>query len=398
MDKRFTSLILALLVMAAGAVPAFAADETAVGAVAYDIAPNMEFSGTPVALSLNEAVKRATSEGPGYESAVLKKETFEAQALAQEDTWASWESISKAMSANPARYAMQVNPLKSLDAKVVKMTRPYLLTQAAIQYQMDVNMLGYEATQAYYAVTQAEEAVRIAKENLQNQKNILSNTNKKFELGVVSKMDVLKAESAAQDASVQEASAVTRLKTQKMAFNQKLNYPLMQEVKLTDELKRSTGAAVYLKDSIESALNSRNELNQQQYVLDKANLTLADKGSVSRYSAEYLTALLDVRQAEKSLKDTKLLIEMDIRARFLTIQNIQEEITALEKTVSNAKEGFRLAELSYNAGMNTLVDVQSAQVASFNAQQGLSAKILEYNLALSDLAMAVGYGKPQTGA
>jgi hypothetical protein len=394
MNKKFLSFILTIVLIVSGLAPVFGAEETGSAAQAYNIAPNMEFTGTPVSISLVAAVKRITTEGPGFESAVLRKETLEAQALSQEDLWSSWVRVSRAMSGVPN---MQLDPTKSLDAKIIKITRPYLITQAALQFQIDINMMGYETTQAYYRVIQAEEGLKIAKDNLQNTKNILANTNKKFELGVVSKMDVLTAESAVQDAEVKVSSADVTLKSLKMSFNQKMNFSLMQDVRLTDTLTKTTVGSIYLKGCIESALKNRNELNQLQFALNKANLELSDKNMVSRYSGEYLTALLEVKQAEKNLKDTKQLIEMDIRSRYLTIQNIQAEIASLEKTVSNAKEGYRLSDLSFNAGMNTLVDVQEAQLASFNAQLGLSNKILEYNLAISDLSIVIGLGKPSAG-
>jgi outer membrane protein TolC len=328
----------------------------------------------------------------------MKKETFERQAKEQEELWDQWRSVSNAMTAMGSFVPASVtNPAKSTNAKIVKMTRPYLLTQAAIQYQMDIDYMAYDVTQIYYKVIQAQEGVKIAMDNLQNRKNILANTNKKFELGVVAKMDVLTAESAVMDAESKLSTAEVGLKSLQMSFNQKLDFPLMQRVVLTDSLKRSTQSAINLTGSIESALGKRNELNQLQYLIDKAQLILGEKYSISRYSAEYLSYVQDLKTAEKNLKDTKTLIELDIRAKYLNIINMVKEMSSLEKTIANAVEGYRLAELSYNAGMNTLVDVQTAQLGSYQAQLGLSNKILEYNLALSDLELVTGYGKPAGG-
>jgi len=78
--------------------------------------------------------------------------------------------------------------------------------------------------------------------------------------------------------------------------------------------------------------------------------------------------------------------------------NIQKEITSLEQKVVNTLESYRLSELSFNAGMNTLTDVQSAQLLSYRSQQGLSSKILEYNLAINDLSLVTGYGKPSNNS
>ncbi|MDR0424907.1 MAG: TolC family protein [Clostridiales Family XIII bacterium] len=396
MEKKLLSFVLSLTLILACVAPASAADGDA--APAREIVPNMEFTGKTLTLSLEDAVKLMTTSGAGFESAVLKKETSDAQAKGQEELWTSWVNTSNAMSGLSFRLgAGAINPLRTLNAQIVKMTRPYLISQAAIQYEIDINTLAYETTQAYHQALQTEEAMRIAGENLQNQKNILANTEKKLSQGMVSRMDLLTAESAVQDAEVKLASAATGLKSMKMSFNQKLNLPIMQDVKLTGTLKMATAPGIVLKTAIESALSTRNELNMIQYQIDRAQLELDDKQFVSRYSAEYLTATLAVRQAEKTMRDTAQLIELDIRSRYMGINDIASEIAALQKTVSNAKEGYRLAELSYNAGMNTLVDVQGAQLASFQAQLALASKTLEYNLAINDFSMAIGYGKGTTG-
>jgi outer membrane protein TolC len=241
-------------------------------------------------------------------------------------------------------------------------------------------------------VLQAQEALAIAEENLRIQNEILENTRKKFDLGMVSKVDTLSAESAAQDAVVKVNAASSGLKSAKMSFNIRLDFPLMQEVALTDTLHRTDAPEIDLAASIAAALTNRNELRQLRFVLEKEELEIADLATASRYGSEYLTAALELKTAEKNLKDTKAYIELDIRAKYMNLQNLANEIASIEKAAENAKEGYRLAGLSYNAGMNTLVDVQNVQLASYQAQLGLAAKILEYNLAVSDFEIATGYG------
>jgi outer membrane protein TolC len=205
-------------------------------------------------------------------------------------------------------------------------------------------------------------------------------------------MDVLSAESAVQDADVKVNAAASGVKAAKMSFNIQLDLPLMQEVVLTDTLHKTDAPEIDLKTSIAAALENRNELRQLTFVLAKEDLEIADLAMASRYGSEYLTAAMEHKTAEKNLKDTKTYIELEIRMKYMSLQNLENEIASLEKAVANAKEGYRLADLSYNAGMSTLVDVQNVQLMSYQAQLGLAAKILEYNLAVSDFEIATGYG------
>jgi hypothetical protein len=406
MENKLLGVMLAFVMVLSGASAIFAADDGADAVsdnFADAIVADMNFTGDAVSLSLEDALKRITTMGPGYESAVLAKETFEAQAKGSEEAWAQFRSASNALSAANAnigvlppeqqsQLAMTVNPMHSLTARLVRIARPYLEEQAEISYEMDINKLVYETTQVYHSVLQAQEALSIAEENLRIQNEILANTQKKFDLGMVSKMDVLSAESAVQDAAVKVNAAASGVKAAKMSFNIKLDFPLMQDVTLTDTLHKVDAPDIDLKASIAAALTNRNELRQLQFVLDKENLEIADLATVSRYGSEYLTAALELKTAEKTLKDTKAYIELDIRTKYMSIQNLADEIESMEKTVANAKEGYRLANLSYDAGMNTLVDVQNIQLASYQAQLGLAAKTLEYNLAVSGLEIATGYG------
>jgi hypothetical protein len=408
MKKKLLGAALALVMVLGCAYAVSAADaDDAAGAdgtaddSGYEIVPDMNFTGATVSLSLEDALKRITTMGPGYENAVLAKETFEAQAKGQEETWAQFRSISNALSAvgalpdgspEKAAVSMTINPMHTLNARIIPIARPYLEEQAVISYEIDINRLIHSTTEVYHSLLQAKEALSIAEENLRIQNEILANTQKKFNLGMVSKMDVLSAESAVQDAAVKVGAAADGVSAAKMNFNIQLDFPLMQNVELTDTLRRVDPPKTDLKTAIASALANRNELRQLQFLLDKENLEIADLTTKSRYGSEYLTAALELRTAEKNLKDTKAFIEFDIRTKYMKIGNLAKEIASTEKAVSNAKEGYRLANLSYDAGMNTLVDVQNVQLSSYQAQLGLAAKTLEYNLAVSSLELATGYG------
>jgi outer membrane protein TolC len=395
MKKKLLSVALTF-VMLLGCAPAiFAAEadtDAAQEGAEYTIVPDMNFVGETVSLSLDDALERITTTGPGYENAVLAKETLEAQAKGQEELWNQFRSVSNMLSEMGAAASMQINPMNTLNARLVRIARPYLEEQAVIGYEIDINKLVYNTTQVYHSALQAQEALSIAEENRRIQNEILANTQKKFDLGMVSKMDVLSAESAAQDAVVKVNAAASGVKVAKMNFNMQFDFPLMQNVALTDTLQRVDAPEAELAALIEAALTNRNELRQLQFLLDKANLEIANLATASRYGSEYLTAALELKTVEKNIKDAKAGIELDIRMKYMNIQNLAEEIASMEKTVDNAKEGYRLANLSYDAGMNTLLDVQNIQLASYQAQLGLAAKTLEYNMAVSGLEIATGYG------
>ena len=63
-----------------------------------------------------------------------------------------------------------------------------------------------------------------------------------------------------------------------------------------------------------------------------------------------------------------------------------------KKSIENAKETARLTQLQYDAGLATLSDVDTAQLAYYNEQLDYSKTLLEYNLAVNayELSSTVG--------
>jgi hypothetical protein len=396
MKKRLIiSIVLTVAIILAGVIPAFAAEPTTNQEADADvlnssvIVPTMDFTGKTISLSLAGAAERMKSTGPGYDAAVLARDLTLAAAKGYAESWNYMQSVSRMIQQGNVRAA---NPAQSIDAKVIEITRPYLTNQATIGFDIALAQLEHDTIKSYYNVLLAQDNLRISQDNLRVQNEILENTNKKFELGVSAKMDVLLAESAMQDALTTVNENENTLKSARMGFNFQLNYPLMQNVAFTDSLVRARPLILNLKSAISDAFTNRNELNIVEYNLQKA---LLQRESVSAYpgdSSTVLNADLEIKKYQMQLESQRTSIEMDIRGRFMKLDSLNAAIFALDKTVSNAQEAYRLASLSYEAGMQTLVDVQSAQLNSYRAQLARAAQIAEYDLAVYELNYATGIG------
>jgi outer membrane protein TolC len=383
MKRKATAVLITAALFASGAISAFAAAPNDAASGLGDVIQHMEFVGTPVNLSLSNAVARIKSTGPGVEMAALARDLNKTAALGQMEQW------------RDLRYVVSVH---SSDAKLVNLSREYMSEQADIGYEIAMNQLEYNTISTYYGLLLAQEGLRISKENLQVQNDILANTDKKFSLGVASKLDVLSAQSGVEDAQVTVQSAETQLKNARMGLNQQLNYPIMQQIVLTDSLRQTTAPAITLEDAIKSAIANRNDLREAEFQLESAKLTLDGLAFTSKVTARYMNAQLGVTKAQLA-RDMKVSgIEMEIRGKYMKLQDLAAEIAAAKQKVDNAAETYRLAGLSYDAGMRTLVEVQGAQLVSFNAQLALSSKITEYDLAVFDFEYATGYGLSQAAA
>ena len=216
---------------------------------------------------------------------------------------------------------------------------------------------------------------------------------KKYKLGTVAKIDTLTAESDLLKAKNQVASAETAANSAKMNLNLLLGYALMQKVTLTDTLEKIEAPVGTLTEFIESALDNRNEIKGSAFAADIQELLLSNlKYRYPTNSSTYLKQLVAYDKAKKQADDAPTQIEMDIRVKYMDLADKERAVQSAEGTLANAKEGYRLATITYDAGMNTLTDVQAAQIRSFQAGQALAAAITNYDLAVYEFNHAISVG------
>lgn len=390
MKKRILSVLLAVLVVLGAGTAAFSVERA--------IVPDMNFTGEPISLSLDQAIENMQTKGSRAETAALNKASDEAVAKGHKE---SAQSISdyleemRDLGGVPISVssAAEESGITESNEKIVKMRRDFAKEQLEANYQAELNEIEAMTIQVYYGVLQAEENLRVAKENLANQKAIYDNTMKKYKLGTVARVDTLTAETQVLQAENQVALAETAVKNAKMSFNLLLGYDLMQEVTLTDKLQMVDEPEGTLTGFIESALDNRNEIKGAVLGAEIQEILLT--GLEYRYpknSSTYLKQEVATLQARKAAADVPIQIEMDIRARYMDIADKKRAVEVAEANLANAKEGYRLATISYDAGMNTLTDVHQAQIASFQAAQGVAKAITDYDLAVYEFKHATGVG------
>lgn len=392
-NKLLPILLTTLLLFGAGAV-VFAAGRV--------IVPDMTFGGDVQKLSLEQAVEIMQTKGNRAETADLNKKSDEAVAKGYAENAESIRDLLEKldiMRNDPGSSSIQIS-LKAeqygatdVNQKIVKLRRDFAKTQLEANYKAELNQIESETINLYYGVLQAAENLRIAEENLTNQKTILANTQKKYKLGTVAKIDTLTAETAVLTAENEVASAETMLNTAKMNFNMLLGYDLMQKVVLTDTLKMVEAPKMTLTEAVESAVNQRNEIKGVTFATEIQEILL--KSLKYRYpenSSTYLNQQTAFLQAQKTAEDAPTQIEMEIRIKYMELADKKQAVDVAKATLANAKEGYRLATITYNAGMNTVTDVQEAQIRAFRAGQGVAKAISDYDLAVYEFEHAVGVG------
>lgn len=385
---------------------AAASTDTAVTAeAAVEPASDMTFTGPAIKLSLEDAYKKMLADSFGAKIAELNKQSAEgvAKGLGESVQYMK-RSEQKAETAidflnsdpsNTTNVAIALEIEWSYDKsnkKMLEANKKYATEQGPKNYQAEINSLKRDTLENYYKLKELENQVAIAKDNVALKEKLLANTQLKYKLGTVSKNDVLKAETAVYEAKDGLLAAESGLKSMKMGFNIFMGYDLMQDVTLTDSIKEVPLSAKSLDASIKDALSNRNEISESVYNLEMSKLGLDSVIAYPRSSSKYIKANMAVLSAETGARNVPLQVESDVRTKYMNMYTKYSAVQTGKKSVDNAKETVRLAQLQYDAGMATLSDVEGAQLAYYNEQLSYSKALLEYNLAVQDYELASTVG------
>jgi hypothetical protein len=386
MKRRVLLILVAAVIVTAGA---------AASAVERAIVPDMNFVGERISLTLDEAIDIMQTAGSMAEAAKLNKAADEALAKGYSESAQSMSDMLKASGLMDLSilYESEQGGLTEVNEKIMKMRRDFAKDQLEANYKAELNSIEATTVQIYYGVILAEENLKIAKDGLSNQKTIYENTMKKYKQGTVAKIDTITAETQVLTAEDRVAKAETAVKNAKMSFNLLLGYDVMQDVKLTEGLKAVEGPKGNLTGFIESAIEKRNEIKGVKLMGEIQEMLMTSlKYRYPSNSSTYLKQEAATLQAQKTVNDIIPQIEMDIRSKYMNISDMKGSLEVAEANLKNAKEGFRLATISYNAGVNTLADLNQAQIASYQAALGVAAAITDYDLAVYNFHHAIDVG------
>lgn len=350
----------------------------------------MAFTGTEIKLSLDQAVELTLTTSAGIETAKINLKNNLAKTEEYFQTISSNSQADRlAANSNDFRYSGTSRTAKEM----ARLGADFATVQSKKNYDAELNSLKRSAVKQYFETLQYKDAVRIAQDNLKAQEAILKNTNAKFKLGVVAKKDVLNAEVAVNQAKVDLQTAQNAYNLSLMNFNLYFGYPVMQKVTLTDTLKVTPPTLTSLDEAIKLAVANRNEIAGANFNLQYYTLNLKEVGNnVSKVSSRYYTAEALFMNADKAAKEAPAQVEIDVRNKYMQLQAAKASMDLGKLNVDKAKESYRLANLSYNAGMVTLADVQTAQVAALQAEQNYSKSILTYKLAILDYEQSMTVG------
>lgn len=315
--------------------------------------------------------------------------------------------------------------------QIAKMYRQ-MTEQQLSQTQSETKLL---ITQLYFGAALAEEWAKVAEETYDQMQAHLETVNKMYNEGLVSEYDLIRSRVQVSNFYPQVINARTEIKVTFESLAIALGLPKDQEIELTDHLKDHPVGEWEVDDPFEIALANRSELQQmdlQKNILSKLltiekhgiwwpNIILVGGYTASAQEPEFdfenyywmenlyagvslsiplFDGLKTKHRTEQVKVDLKLLdIQKDQLVRGINLEIIQAQsklseaqknVEAQEEGTELAKKALEIAQVRYQNGLATQLEVMDAQVALNQAKTNeLSAHFAAIS-ALAQMEKAVG--------
>jgi len=299
-----------------------------------------------------------------------------------------------------------------------------------IDYETEIQNLVLDVKNAYFNILKAQRLLETSLKYRESLQNHLKDARKMFDLGLVTKLDILKTEVALKDAETKITESENFLNLAKSNFNFVLNRPLdynfiiqdileQQEVEndyqwwLTTAMKQRTEIKSFEKvlSIYDKTIKiEKSNLYPQVYFFFNYNFEKGTQTSREDWNDNWNTGILlsydiwnwgetqkKIKKAEKSKQEiekqfelVKNSIEIEVKNAYLNFLSAKKKIEQAKKQIESAEENFRVARLLYNEGMATTTDVIDANIGLIQANNNFFNYLYQYQISCAELEKAAG--------
>ena len=302
-------------------------------------------------------------------------------------------------------------------------------TRESIRQTRQETVFGVKA--GFYGVLLARETLAATQEAVTLAEDFNKNVKNLYDVGMSSKFDLLRSEVQAANLKPQLIRARNALEEAELRLKTLLGLDIGRPVEFKGELSFKA-VEVDADRSVVQALAARPELIQLRYqrqlagemvkIARAAYLPTVAVGGAYNYwgnqfrfgrnawenfyqfnlvvnipifngfsaSAKLGESKATLKQLELNQKGFTEAVKFEVQEAILSLRQSREAILSQGKTVEEAQEAVRIAELNYKEGLATNLDVSSAQVALRQARTNYSLALFEYAVALAQLEKAAG--------
>ena len=394
----------------------------------------------PIALTLEESVQRALASNPTIKIADASREqalgalrtaqggggpaltyTHTDARTKSATSFKTDDSFSNTFSATYKLYSggYVTGPIKQAQANY---------TSSELGVDKALQQIKYDATNGYYSALAARNMVVLNQESVDRLQAHLNNVQAQFAVGTVAKVDVLRSEVELAQAQQTLTKAQNAYNLAVASLNNVIGLPLGSELDLREALAYAPDAR-QLDDCIAYSLDSRPEVLQAEAsvkaakgslqaarsgnlptvsVVGKENwyddsfagsdnnnwsvtlqtsFNVFDSGVTSGQIKQAEAALLKAQETQRQTRDS---VQLDVRNAYLSLREAEKRIDTSKVAVVKAEEDYKIAQVRYQAGVGTNIDVMDSQVALTTAKTNYVQALYDYNTYRAQLDKAMG--------
>jgi len=302
-------------------------------------------------------------------------------------------------------------------------------------FELGRQRLAVQVAAAFYQVVQQRQLLRVAEQSLRRSQGLERASEARLEVGLVSKLDVFRAQlqaSQAEESVIRSQSALDAAREQfRVLLGLAPTDATEPESVTLPETLDDAGEPV--ESLVARALSSRLELEEtrdgvgdakraaaltRQTLLPQLDLNLglthagfgsslgeafraADRGFTFFVTTSYplaraaslaakATAEIEVGARTRALRQRQLEIESEVRGAARDIERIRKSVELQRKAVEVGEQQLRLATLRYQRGLASNFDVVDAEGSLIQARTALVGLLTSYQVAKVELLRVTG--------
>jgi outer membrane protein len=312
------------------------------------------------------------------------------------------------------------------------------LSSVEQSHRLAVSDLVLDVMGKYYNLLEASEILDLRKESLVQKRTDLEFAKAQFDLGLVPRSDVLKAEVAVAAGEVDSLEADGKLAIAHAELNDAMGIELDHPTIVTP-VAIAIETPPDLDACMDEALANRPELLQRQsgMAIGEHNVKLAQierwpklviTGSYNAYVDRFVfddlplnrgnwednsdwrvgvglsfpifdggvtrrairAARIDLEESELNYSDWKKQVDLEVKSAHLSLTTALRRLDLTEKQVESAQESYDAALGRYRNGVAPITEVIDAAVALSDSKVGQTAAVYDYLLARAGLRQAMG--------
>ena len=281
----------------------------------------------------------------------------------------------------------------------------------------------------YLSLIMSRNKVSVAEQTVRDYEEHLRNANLQYQVGIVSKSDVLATNTRLANAKTTLVEAKNAANLAEAKFNNHVGLPVSTPVVTADkeltyvpygislEAAKAYGiahrgaivqAAMAVKSAEENV--SRTDASDIPVVSANANRSMSgsqwagnDNKSWSvgatlswnvwdggQSKANVSAAKAKLEKAKEAYAQTIDTVELQVQEAYLNLKAAEQKIKSTHAAVEAGQEDFRIKTLRYRSGVGTNVDVLDAETALATARNNYVDALYNYNLSMATLEKAMG--------